>query len=217
MKRVLSLISLLSLMVVLMASCSENSVTTDDTEYSSIDTETLYLDNTIAEENSLTTEATMDNEMQTVFEEPDMKFQPDRRPPKRGKFIPLGLVFRQMELTQEQMDSVHSYMRLQHECEWAIKREMFETIKPYMDSINQERRIILQAVKDEEMTREEAREALQALNLSAREYLREIRESYLEELKDCHQAFFDNVASILTDEQLEIWEDFLERLQERLG
>lgn len=214
MKRFLVITALALMSGLLIMSCDkegENFNSPDD--FTSISSENLFVDNTIFEEDAVTSEVTMDEELSMIIEEPEEEFIPPQRPPKRGKHIRLGRVFREMELTPDQMDSVHKYMRMMHECEWYVKRTLFENVKPYMDSINRERRIIINKLRNDEITREEARELMRELNIAVREYMMPIKIRTMEALKNCHERFIFRVASVLTEDQLAIWREFWSRFQ----
>jgi hypothetical protein len=179
--------------------------------------ESLFVDNSINSNDAVTSDLTLDNEMELLIDEPAMQFESPERPPQRGRFIPLARVFREMELNEAQMDSVRKYSILHHRCKWTVKRSFYENVRPYMDSVNQERRIVLQQLRNEEITREEARELIEALNQNAREFMQTAKARILMAMRNCDIIFFERIASILNDEQLEIWEEFLEDLRERAG
>ncbi len=215
MRKFIGLVILALAGMLLVNSCDEQTTANEIDDV--LQNENLFIDNSINDTDEIASNLTLEKDMELLIEEPPMQFTPPERPPRKGKFVPLGRVFREMELTEEQIDSVRKYSRMHHLCKWTIKRKFYENVKPYMDSINRERRIIIQKLRNDEITREEARALIQELNQNARAFMFAARQRIMEALKNCNLIFFERIASILNEEQLEIWQSFLEEMDERRG
>lgn len=138
-------------------------------------------------------------------------------PPRVKERILLSRVFRQMELDEEQREAVRLLMAAHIRCESQWFRKLHEVRNSIVERANLERREIMNKVKEGEITREQAARLMNQLNMRVREALQnhpinlEVREG----LKLCREEFFAAIAELLNEEQLAIWERFLNSLPKR--
>lgn len=164
-------------------------------------------------------DATIEAEPELLTPEEDnyLESRPPQRPgearPPRHPFQVFGPVFRAMEMSQDQLQSLRPYFEEHNGCVRELLIALRESEREILLAARQERAAILAQLRNEEITREEARELLQALNLETRTALREnpLREETRLALIACRETLLENIASILTEEQLEIWEEWLAR------
>jgi hypothetical protein len=171
-------------------------------------------------------EATIDDEPALIYPVGDQDLDPanidrrermrDQRPDKRHPLRMFGPVFREMELTEEQRLALRPIFQSHFECVKELMIQLRQSEREIIADAREERRAIIEQLRNEEITREEARELLRQLNMETREALRTnpLREEIRESLQDCREALLENIAELLTEEQLEIWNEWLERWQD---
>ena len=133
--------------------------------------------------------------------------RPDRRPP----VFEFMRVFRAMELTDEQKAELRPFFEAHFACASDLLLTLRESERAIIQSAREERQSIMAQFRAGELTREEAIAELRQLNLRTKQALLENpeREAAREALKECRDLLLENIASILTEEQLLIWEEWL--------
>lgn len=124
---------------------------------------------------------------------------------------PFARIFALLELTAEQKAQIREFMIAHRRCEREAIVALREAQKPILVAANQERRAIMEQVKNGELTREEAGALLKALNQRVREEMQN-NEAVIaahQALRNCWEELLRNIGSILTPEQLVKWEKFL--------
>ncbi len=156
-----------------------------------------------------------------------IQFTPDRRPPHDGRknrpdmndrrkhdrkhgFL-LGRVLHSMDLTEDQLTQIREFFKQHHDC----MRRVMEASKQAREEIFKRARAarmeIITALRNGEITPVEAREKMEALKLHIREAL---HNSVDWELRcKCIWELFRNIASILDEEQLAIWQRYIASLE----
>gem|GEM_PF-3359065 len=118
--------------------------------------------------------------------------------------------FRCMRLTEEQRRQIAQFMKEQRECEQPIRESYRQALQELKETMNQKRREI-EAYKN---SPDVNRERLAAMIKEAREYeqaqMRALRIRFEEAIQACVQQLHRKVESILTDEQLRIWNQWKE-------
>lgn len=153
-------------------------------------------------------DATLDLPITLVPFDESERFEPVRNTreqhQKRNMVSPLRKILSQLNLTEEQRISISRYMLANRDCEMAILRALRESEMEIINSANAERREIMAQFQAGEITREEARELINALNRETRQALfnNPVRARAMEAIKNCRETLFDNIRSILTEEQL---------------
>jgi hypothetical protein len=99
-------------------------------------------------------------------------------------------------------------------------RDAFEGLRDanadLIELANAERRSIVEAYRAEEITSEEAIEQLRALNQRTREAIRNnpANDPYLREICENRLSLFEDIRSILTGDQVAVWDGWLAGLDD---
>ncbi|OGU61229.1 MAG: hypothetical protein A2X64_06615 [Ignavibacteria bacterium GWF2_33_9] len=211
MKRLPKLSIVLSILVVTfmfgLTSCQkDNPVTTyDNTElnyvsYGNSIEEAVVSDCTLetdfALQNNLTTEEFQNG---TIFasQRPDFDFR---------------FIFGKLNLTDEQKEAIKAIMIANRDCERAARIAYHETIQNILQEANQLRREIFAKVRSGEYTRKEAMQEIIALNRATRQKIQEsgALEDLRIALRGCTETMIAAIKEILDEEQLEMFERWLE-------
>ncbi|MBI5325783.1 MAG: hypothetical protein HZB41_11030 [Ignavibacteriae bacterium] len=134
----------------------------------------------------------------------------------RGQRLHLGMILRQLDLTQEQIDAIKVLLRAHMDCVRTAMQRLRESERTIIQAANQERRQIMQTAKDEGWTREQLKQALKDLAQRTREALKNnpVRVEVCEEIKLCRETLLDGIEALLSEEQLVIWLDWRNNLPE---
>ncbi len=171
-----------------------------------LETETAMTEATLDEEISLTYEGDFVTEPVSYLEN-----KPQFRKHKQAKIL-LYLVLRELNLNDEQKELVYGFWADHRKCVIEAKIKLFKSQMEIIKAANEERKLILDLLKDSVITREEAITKLIQLNIKTRKALYEnpLRIETMEAIKECRIAFMANISSILDEEQLAKWNSFLE-------
>lgn len=139
----------------------------------------------------------------------------DRRMPIKFRGMPLNLgrIVYSMQLDEEQKATLREFMSDYHDCMVAARASVRELIDPIMQEAREERRAIMEALKEGELTREEAKAALDELNAGIRLQIEALN---VDELYcACLLALLENIQENLnlTEEQLEKFLAWYEALE----
>ncbi|MFH1051789.1 MAG: hypothetical protein V1779_12780 [bacterium] len=135
---------------------------------------------------------------------------------ERRKFMPLAKILRALQLDDLQKEQVKGFMldfRLCHrEAMLALRESEKELLAPF----NEQRRLIYEAYKSGEITREEAARQLKLLAQEVRQVMKDnpARIEACEAMKECRRLLLANIGGVLTEEQLVKWNEWLSRLPE---
>ncbi len=139
---------------------------------------------------------------------------PNKKPSHVNKMMAIGMILRQLNLSEEQIELVKEYMIAHRLCEWEWLKMLEKSRREIIAKGNEARQEIIKSYKNGEMTREEAARAIHQLNNRIREALQNnpVNEIVRKGLQDCWNVFLSNIKSVLTDEQLAKFEQWLERI-----
>lgn len=131
---------------------------------------------------------------------------PPKPEPKKPQFK-IGMLLRMLELDSAQREEVKVFAQELEDCIKEYRQMLREAQRAIIENANAQRREIMEQLKSGEITREQAMQALKQLREETRLAMEtdEDIQTALEGLKNCHDAFLENVKSILTTKQLEIW------------
>ena len=137
----------------------------------------------------------------------------DRPPRNRGRHF--FHIFKDLNLTSDQIESVKTLMEAHRECMHPAFEYLREVNGDLLEAANEERRLIHQQVADGLITREEAHELLRILNEETREAVRNnpASEEAHAEMCACKLTLLEAVAQILDDAQLIIWNEWVAQLE----
>lgn len=146
--------------------------------------------------------------------EPDTQTEISAKPMSElGKHLQLNLILKKLKLTADQKSQAKIFLEQQRECtELAIKALRLSE-KEIIQNANVERKAIMQQLKDSTISKDSARILLKALGESTRLAIKNnpAREAAELAMKECRETFIENMNGILTEEQLIIWQQFLDK------
>ncbi|MCX8055274.1 MAG: hypothetical protein N3A67_06375 [Ignavibacteria bacterium] len=167
-------------------------------------------------EASLTTDFTLQNVYDKMLMPPsDDKGKgpngemPPKPEPNNGQFR-IGVLLRMLELDSAQREQVKIFAQELEDCIKEYRQMLREAQRAIIENANAQRRQIMEQLKAGEITREQAMQALKQLREETRTAMETNEDIAIarQGLKDCHDAFLENVKSILTTKQLEIWNKY---------
>jgi|GEM_PF-1988675 len=120
----------------------------------------------------------------------------------------LYYILSQLDLTKEQAAKIHYALKEFHKCKMFNHMMMRKLNHELMMKANKERMIILEKLKNNKITKEEAEKELKALHEKIKFVMKNdpARKKVLENLYKCHQEFIENLRLILTKEQ---WDELM--------
>jgi len=155
----------------------------------------------------------MDQEFQFMGDEerrnPDNRFKPQKR------FF-LGRILSALDLTEEQRAAISEDLQAHHDCMTEAMLALREAEYELISVANEQRRAIYEQLRNGEITREEAQELIRGIFEELREDLEndEDVQAARAAIEACFDTLFDNIAAELTEEQLALWNEWLENYQE---
>jgi len=117
----------------------------------------------------------------------------------------LFILLSKLDLTKEQSIKIHIAMKEFHKCKMFNHALLRTHNQEIMLKINKERMMILEKLKKNEITKEQAEKALKELKMKAEQLFKNdpYRQKILDNLYKCHKEFIENLRYILTKEQWE--------------
>lgn len=188
----------------------ENPIGTETPEYEIVLNDAVEIDGDLATaqvvECSLESDAFVPGD-QSIFEncridKNDMgKGCPQKPRPVVSKII------RQLKLTGEQIELLKEYNLAHRDCIETTMQTWRDAVAPIIKKANAEKKLIMAALKNKEITRIEAFRKLNALNKAMREEIAALglREDIKTAIEDCNKALLEKIKAMLTEEQLTIW------------
>ncbi|MDQ1266262.1 MAG: hypothetical protein QG635_1414, partial [Bacteroidota bacterium] len=132
-----------------------------------------------------------------------------KKPPVRNiKFIPLGVILRQLKLTDDQKPQILEFLREHRDCVKEARQALMESERPIIQRANEERKAIAEAVRSGRIDKREAMKMLQELNQRVRQALQDnpVRAKVEAMVKRCFCQLFANIRTVLTEEQLPLFD-----------
>ena len=126
----------------------------------------------------------------------------------------LGRILRELDITPVQMGQIHDFILQHRECLQEAFRGIWEVNQPIIEAANQERLRILEALRNGDITLEEARRQLWELSLRTRHAIRTnpANEPFLQAICECTRILFESIRSILNPAQQELWDQWVANL-----
>lgn len=137
-----------------------------------------------------------------------------KHPPKQ----PLKQIFKKLNLTEEQLAQVKVFNQQHSDCVKLAMEELRASEQAIFEAANTQRKAILDSLKDSLITKDAAKLALKELGKTTKEALKNnpLRETAMAAVKECLKTYFENIATILTEEQLVIWNEYLTKIGEKV-
>lgn len=159
-------------------------------------------------------DATIENEVRVRPNPNDDRGTDNNQPGKRWGVQrgPFDRLLKALNLTDDQKAAVGDILHKHHDCVDAAMQTLREHVKTIVDSANAARRDVLAKLRAGEITRDEARAAMKSITERVRTALRNgnIVQRIHEMLKACDDEFVSNLKGILTPEQLDILQRWLD-------
>ncbi len=128
------------------------------------------------------------------------------------RYVPfrLGCILRKLHLTREQWDSVKTYLREYRACTWEVRDSVRRAARPILEEYRQQLREILQQYRNGEINRDSLFALIRELRQSLVEAFSDLRQWARQQMENCKEVLFEKIRSILTDEQKEIWDEWVD-------
>jgi len=128
----------------------------------------------------------------------------------------IARALRDLKLTPEQVAQVKRLMAAREDCVRKLMLRLRQSEKAIMDKAELARREVMKALKNGDITREQAAARLKLINETARKALMEnpARLEVMKALVGCEDAFLDAVGGLLTPEQKAKWDAFVAKYRE---
>ncbi len=164
-----------------------------------------------AEELANVSEPTMELEMEAEEITPDFRDNPrhGKKPPRRTH--PLLRVFRAMEIDREQFEQIQDFKVQYHRCMYEVMVPYVQARREIIRQANEDRREVITAYRNGSITAEEARAQMKEIWVETHEQLRGLFD--WDAKCACLKQFFENIASVLDEDQLKIWNEFINSLE----
>lgn len=168
----------------------------------------------VLENSYVVTDATLDADMQ-MMRDRNPRGGDERRGPKSDSAHPhpFGRLIAALNLSADQAVAVRSLMQAHRTCVQAAMEVHRAAMDQLLTRAKAQREAIVAQVEAGEITREEARAAMRALNASVREAIKNsgLREQARAMMKACDDEFYAGLNNLLTDEQKSILERWMGR------
>lgn len=121
-------------------------------------------------------------------------------------------IFRDLQLTPEQLDSIQVYMREHYDCQRIARAEYYNAVLEFVEEANAQRRMVLDSMHQGLIDRATAVQRLSQISGELRQAIANsgARETLRLALQDCTETLFANIRSILSEDQLEKWDQWVE-------
>lgn len=130
---------------------------------------------------------------------------------------PLGRILRELNLDSLQKEQVRTFLAEYRDCVKSALQMLRESERLIIQAANQERRQVLDDLKNGVIDRHEAYRRLMQINQETRNALMNnpVRQQVLQQLKDCFATLIDNIRNILTDEQKALFDELILRYRDK--
>lgn len=218
MKRLLTATSLFAITIALMfgmSACTQNGTTPSDDIFN----QTLFMSAGDYIENIQYAECQLDRDPMLLNEITQERMQNGMLFGGKEPMLPIGQVLRQLKLTPEQVEQVKAIMLTHRDCERTARIAFHEAIQSYMEQAALARQEVKAKYDAGEITIEEARAAIKAINEKLRADVQASGEleKLQEALKGCTETMLNAIRSILTDDQKDRFDKWLELMKNRRG
>jgi len=198
-----SIIIIAAFFVVFLASCEQNTgpnaANNDDAAFGSVYVPDLESVDGICDD------ANLQNKMR--FHGKDNPF----------KKVALKGIARKLNLTEEQQTQVSTFLQEHRDCITLIVENLKADQTTIIENANAERTAVLEQLANGEIDTATARQMIKDISTAKRSALQELRETARIAMEECATILFENIQSILTEEQLVIWQQWLEKFNTQLG
>ncbi|OGU61228.1 MAG: hypothetical protein A2X64_06610 [Ignavibacteria bacterium GWF2_33_9] len=116
-----------------------------------------------------------------------------------------------MDLTEEQLASIDAFFALHIDCVTSARQTFANAVASIVEAANIQRQAIIDQYKAGEIDRETAKILLNQLKIDTKTQIEEsgAKDILLAALKLCTDSLIENIKSVLTEEQLTLFEEWL--------
>ncbi len=215
-----SLAGLLVVMLLVFSSCQKNQPTSPSTDqYSAQDFSLPPVSNTPSDMSDATDIADIQMQVPNGYSNEDcqvmgwsgnqgMGMNTEMRGGGLQRWLYLGRILRQLKLDSTQVQQIKGFIKDYISCVHDAMVALRQSEKTIIQNANQNRRLILDSLKNGQITVKEAMADLRLLNQTTRQELKDnpARITACEAIKACRETLFTNIESVLTPDQLTIWD-----------
>ncbi len=133
------------------------------------------------------------------------------------KKVALKGIERKLNLTEEQQTQVTDFLQEHRDCITLIVENLKAEQLSIIENANLERDAVLEQLANGEIDTATAKQMIMDINIAKRQTLQELRDNAKTAMEDCATILFENIESILTEEQLVIWQGWLDRFNTQHG
>ncbi|MDC1068246.1 hypothetical protein OAQ99_03700 [Candidatus Kapabacteria bacterium] len=114
----------------------------------------------------------------------------------------------QLDLSDEQKEQLKAFVIARKECSKSYMEQLREIDNTILEQFNGRRSLLIEDYKAGNLSKDELLDALKSLREEIRTAFENSTEraSLIDSMKECKLVFEENIKSILSDEQLAIWE-----------
>jgi hypothetical protein len=125
-----------------------------------------------------------------------------------------GGLLRSLNLTEAQNKSIAGFVTTYHDSIKSLAKQFYNANKNIVAAADTQRRLIADSVKSGKLTREQAFLKIKTLNQNTRTQIQNNPASLVIKADICQtrKTLFDNIASILTPDQLTIWNNAIAKI-----
>lgn len=127
----------------------------------------------------------------------------------------LGMLFRQLNLTDDQKTQIQSLMKTFHTNMKPLVRQFYDANKDIISNANATRKLIVDSLKAGQITRDQASADLRALNQTTRNLIDNNPASQTIKSEMCAERdkLFAGIAAVLQGDQITKWNDWISRIK----
>lgn len=130
---------------------------------------------------------------------------------------PLGRIFRELNLDSSQKAQIRAFIIEYRDCVKSILQTLRESERLIIQAANQERRQVVDDLKNGVIDRQEAFRRLMQINQDTRNALMNnpVRQEVLQQLKDCFTTLIENIRNVLTEEQKVLFDELIQKYRDK--
>lgn len=130
---------------------------------------------------------------------------------------PLGRILHELHLDSLQKEQVKAFLAEYRDCVKNALATLRESEKAIIHNANEQRRQVLDSLKNGLIDRWEAYRRLMEINHQTRDALinNPVRQQVLQQLKDCFTTLINNIRNILNDEQKALFDELIQKYRDK--
>lgn len=157
--------------------------------------------------------ATLDDDMSMQPVEADDSFHRHPNHPHHAGSH-LGPILRQLDLTSDQIEDIKALIHAHREAIREPLRGLYEVNRPIIEAANHERRRIVSAFRNGEISAEQAHQMLHSVSRVQHEAIRTNPDNapFLQAICEARRDLLSGIRAVLDEDQRMLWDEWLARL-----